>query len=291
MLERPPVFIATDEGATAVLRAARRRRWRQASAVAGVTVVLAGGSVGVAVQRAGHGGSDRLTVADGPAPAQSILPGPASAYPTPTARAVSPLPTAATGGGTVSGRGAHQGSVAGTTSGAGGAAVEPSSPPPSTHYSSAERVSPIWRTRGTIATTDLCSDGYGDIGSGWCIRFLGRFTAKRGHDVTVSASFCRMAEFDARTLKFKSTREIDMSIGRVDNSGNYKAAWHAGEGVHYSKPGGSVRMSGGECFIWHSTWDTRDAEGFVVPPGSYQVQFQLETDDYLYGGGDIQVTD
>lgn len=291
MLEPPPVFIATDEGATAVLRAARRRRWRQASAVAGVTVVLVGGSVGFAVHRAGHGGIDRLSVAEGPTPVHSIPPGPASALPTPTARAVSPVPSAATGGGTVTEGSGRQGSVAGTTSGPGGTVVEPSSPPPSTHYSQAERVSPIWRTRGSIPTTDLCSDGYGDIGSGWCIRYAGRSTAKRGHDVTVSAKVCRMAEFDAQTLKFHSTREINMSVGRYDNDGKYRAAWQAGEGVHYTKPGGSVRMSGGDCFVWHSTWDTRDTEGFVVPPGSYTVQFNLETDVALYGGGEIQVTD
>jgi hypothetical protein len=258
-----------------------------------VTVVLAGGTVGFAAHRSGSGGSDRLSVAEGPAPVESILPGPASALPTPTARAGAPAPTAATGGGAVTAGSASTGSAAGTAPRQSGAGIAgPSGPPPSTTRSRPDRVSPIWRTRGSIATTDLCQDDTGDATGGWCLRFLGPDTARRNHDVTVSAEVCRLAAFNAATLRFTSTREIDLTVGRYRNNGSYQRAWRAGEGVRYEKPGGSVRVASGECLIWHSTWDTRDLEGFVVPPGTYDVPFQIEAaNTSLYGSGQIQVTD
>lgn len=297
MLEPPPVFVATDEGATTVLRAARRRRLQQVTAVAGVTVVLAGGSVGFALHRAGNG-TDRLSVAEGPAPVRSILPGPASAAPSPpslpgpTARPVPSASTATTGGGTASHSGGQAGSAAGTvTRRSSGGEAAPSSPPPSTHWSRPDRVSPIWRTRASIPSTDLCQDDTADATAGWCVRFLGPSTARRGHAVTVSAEVCRLGEFNAATIRFTSTREINLSVGRYRTDGRYASDWRAGEGVRYDKPGGSVRVGGGECLVWHSTWDTRDREGFVVPPGTYDVPFHLDSDVGLYGSGQITVTD
>jgi hypothetical protein len=149
----------------------------------------------------------------------------------------------------------------------------PQTAPPQQHRTTALRRSPITRTTGTIAATDLCTDGQTDNTLTWCIRVLDPGEIKRGHPVSLGAEFCLYPTASPMTLDFASTAQIDLQI----DNGTTHPDWYAGQGYRYAKPGPSVTVAPGQCLVWHSPWDTRDAEGFVEPPGSYTLDFTVRT--------------
>jgi hypothetical protein len=139
--------------------------------------------------------------------------------------------------------------------------------------SAASRRSPIHRGTGTIGSNDLCSDDATDAAAGWCVRYVGPDTVRRGHTTALSGEVCRRSGAAAATLRFTSGREIDMSV--TDGAGS--VFWQAGEGVHYASPGATVTVGSGQCLVWSSSWDTRDRNGLHVPPGTYYLGFAVET--------------
>ena len=246
-----PVFTATHQGADAVVRRGNLRRARTGAAAGAV----AGLVVGVALLAPWQGPSarDSLLPTDDPTPtpSASLVALPQStrlpiATPSPS---VPSVPSPAAGPRSTP-------SPAAATS-----APTPSSAP--------RRSSPITRGTSTIADDDLCSDG-GTVTSGWCLRYTGPSTARRGTPVTLSAALCRVTRFGASTLTFGDTREIELD---VDGTG-----WQAGQGERYTSPGRTVTVQGGHCLTWASTWDTRDADGFLVVPGKYDVGLGIQAD-------------
>jgi hypothetical protein len=285
--EPRPTFVATEEGADAVVGAARRRRARQVVGLTSVSAFVAAGLAGTLLLYPRTDGTDRLQATQGPRDKQTVSTASPSISRTP-AGVPDQSPTAAPP--------AVGPSVGPSTSPLtvppGTAGPHPTAPPPSTHWSSPRRVSPIHRTKGSISSTDVCNDDPSDATSGWCVRYLGPTAAHRGHPTTVSAELCRLNAFGSATLTFTSTREIALEVdGPGSNSTTHKD-WQAGEGVRYRSRGTAVTVAGGRCLVWSSTWDTRDEQGFVVPPAGYQVYFTIQTTGPSFSGsGSIDVTD
>lgn len=239
-----PVFHATPQGADAVVRRGNLRRARSGAAAGAAAGLVVG--VALLAPWQGPGARDSLVPADDPTstPTPTVVALPRATRPPVVipAPAVPSLPTAPAT-----------------------ATTRPSAPPPATAPTpspAARRSSPITRGTSTIADDDLCSDG-STVASGWCLRYTGPSTARRGTPVRLSAALCRITSFGAATITFGDTREIQLE---VDGTG-----WQAGQGERYTSPGRTVTVEGGHCLTWASTWDTRDADGFLVVPGSYTI--------------------
>lgn len=98
---------------------------------------------------------------------------------------------------------------------------------------------------------------------------------RRGQKVVLGGELCSYPTGYPLTLRFTDTAQVQMQIDPYEKQDK----WHAGEGYRYTKPGPTVTIAPGECLQWRSPWDTRDREGFVVPPGSYQFNFHVNTRD------------
>lgn len=264
-------FFPTKYGADAVLRGARRRRTAKASATGSSALLVAVALV--------------LTTGAGPNPVHhrdELVTTTPSATPA-ASGAPSALPTARPGSMPSASR-AESGptpTLFPSPAGPGQTA------PPLQHRTTTPRKAPITRSSGTIGSTDLCTDGLTDDTLTWCIRVLDPGEIKRGHTVSLGAEFCLYPTSSPMTLDFASTVQIDLQI----ENGSSKPDWYAGEGYRYTKPGPSVTVAPGQCLVWHSPWDTRDAEGFVEPPGTYTLDFMVLTKGEPPIGGDFaQVT-
>ena len=277
MTSTPPVFVPTAEGAEAVVRAARRRRRLQAAAATGAAAAVILGAAGSLAFGGPSPSADRLDTTNGGV-AHSPSPLPSSAATTPPAPlagshvavSVAPRPV---------------GSTTVVPPGADGSAVTPR---PVKSVQPAER-SPITHGSGSIAADDLCSDNSGFAAFGWCVRYVGPSTVKRGHVTTLSGELCRLASYPAASISFTSTREVDMYV--EDSRGTAK--WQAGQGISYRRPGRTTTVAGGSCIVWSSPWNTRGPDGFLVPPGDYGVSIGIEsTNTNLPSvGTSIQVVD
>ena len=274
---RAPVFVPTAEGAEAVVRAARRRRRRQAAAAAGAAAAVVLGTAGSLVFGGGPSpAADRLnTVNGGPTPSPSASES--------GARAPTPL-TTAHGGVTVAPHPVGSTTTVVAPHSAGTAVAAP----PVSSVRRADR-SPITRGSGTIAADDLCSDNSGYAAFGWCVRYVGPSTVRRGHTTVLSGELCRLASYPAATVSFASTREVDLAV--LDAHGNTR--WQAGQGISYRRPGRTVTVPGGSCIVWSSPWNTRGPDGFLVPPGDYNASVGIESSDTTMPsvGTSIQVID
>lgn len=143
--------------------------------------------------------------------------------------------------------------------------------PRPTDPQAAERpASPISRSEaGSLAATDLCQDGT-SAGSSWCLRLSAPDEVHRGTTVRLGITVCLLQTAQSTTVEFPSSREVDVSVTRSEDD----VVWQAGEGTPVTEPGGSLAFEPGQCYRWTAPWDTRDREGFLLPPG-----------DYGFGGG------
>jgi hypothetical protein len=250
-----PTFHATDSGATDAVRRGNRLRLRSATATLG-TVGLLTAVVLLAPWR-GPTGVDALTPARDPAPrpapsgAASGLPG---STPTPSPKTPEQAPLA----------------PASPAAALGSPSPVPTSVPSAT---SAVRTSPITRSTSTIRSDDLCQEDPTAAAAGWCLRYTGPATARRGHPVALSQALCRLGTHPAATVTFRTTREALLSV-----SGG-AADWAAGQGERYTSPGRTVTVPPGTCLVWTSSWDTRGRDGFLVTPGTYDVAAGVESTD------------
>lgn len=250
-----PDFPATPAGVDRVIRRGNLRRLRSA-ATTGVTALAVTGVVVLAPWQ-GPGGRDSLTPARDPFPTASASPTPGTAEPSadPTATPTSEptrVPAA---------------SATALVTPPTATAPSPETAPSRRTSPSGSR-SPITRGTSSFATNDLCQEDQGHAPQGWCLRYTGPTTARRGVPVTLQMELCRLGTFPAQTLTFGSTREITMV---VDTTG-----WEAGQGEGFTSPGRTVTVEPGTCLTWASTWDTRGADGFLVLPGSYGVGVGIE---------------
>jgi hypothetical protein len=248
-------FLPTPEGAEAVIRAARRRRAAKAASASGSSALVV--VVALLLTAGGtspHGHPDQLSTTSGPTPAaSSAAPMRASLAPSPTgqrAQAGGPAPS-----------------------------VFPSevpprqTPPPALHRTTQARRSPITRTTGSIVATDLCTDGQTDQSRTWCARAFDPGEIKRGTIVKLGGELCNYPTSEPLTLQFADTAQVQISVDPYQN----QEKWHGGEGYTYTKPGPTATIAPGQCLQWRSPWDTRDHEGFVVPPGTYELNFYVNT--------------
>jgi hypothetical protein len=250
-------FFPTEQGAEQVLRAGRRRRTAKVSASGSSALAVA-----VAFVLTSGGGStrpqpDQLTTTSSPTAATSS-PAPSPSAP-PVGAASSGSPRSATSGGVP---------TLGPSSAPG-----PASPPPAQHRTTTVRHSPITRSTGSIAATDLCQDGQTDQARTWCVRAFDPGDVKRGTTVSLGGEICDYPTSSPLELDFADTAEVQIAIDPYAD----QEKWHAGEGYRYAKPGPTVTVAPGQCLQWHAPWDTRDHEGFVVPPGSYQLNVYVNT--------------
>ena len=276
MTDLRPIFVPTIEGAEAVVREARRRRRLQATAAAGAAAAVILGTAASLAFGGPSPAADRLnTVNGGPSPS-----------PSPSA-AVAPTAATATS--------AHVGvTVAPRPGGPAATVVAPHSAgtavaaPPVTSVRQVDR-SPITRGSGTIAPDDLCTDNSGYSAFGWCVRYVGPSTVRRGQVTTLSGELCRLASYPAASVTFSTTREVDLSV--LDSHANRE--WQAGQGIRYQSPGRTVTVSGGSCIVWSSPWNTRGPDGLLVPPGDYSASIGIDSSDTNFPsvGTGIQVVD
>jgi hypothetical protein len=259
-----PVFLPAPEGAEHVIVAARHRRRRKVGAFAssvafGVTCVLGV----VALSGSTRNGAEQLIVTD-------------SSAPTPAARASSsPVPN--TPSAPVA-AGSHAATAVGPTTASSDGTV--SSPPPASPRSTARRTSPIYRsTRTDTDTTDLCSGGSGSVAD-WCVRTVDPGQVHRGTSVTLRGELCRLRPSQAATVTFSDTREATLEV-----SDGSAVEWQGGEGIRYRSPGRTVTVQPGTCLVWSSVWDTRDRDGFLVPPGTYDFSLSISMNSSGYSVG------
>ena len=258
-----PVFEPSVEGAEQVIRAARHRRHQRLGVLAssvslGVVVVLGV----VSLPRLTHDRAQELTVLDTPSPRPAAT---AATTPRPD---VGPTPAAAGRPTPSTAAQAVPGTAPGTAD----------SPPPASPRSTARRTSPIVRsTRTDTDTTDLCTGGAGSAAD-WCVRTVDPGPVTRGTPVTLRGELCRLRPAGAATVTFEDTREAALEV-----SDGYAVDWQGGEGLRYTKPGRTVTVQPGTCLVWSSVWDTRDRDGFLVPPGSYDFSLGVSLDGSSYG--------
>lgn len=263
-----PEFVATAAGADEAVQRGNRRRRRSAATAA--AVLLAAGGVVVAAPWQAPAARDSLVPARDPLPSPSPSPtAGTTAAPVTGSRTSSHEPTRAPAG------------PAGRT--APGAAPTAAAPARRTASPATRASSPITRGTSTIAAGDLCAAEQSYAAQGWCLRYTGPATARRGRPVALSAELCRLASFPAATLTFASTREVLLDVQGT--------GWQAGQGERFTSPGRTVTVAGGSCLTWASTWDTRDADGFLVVPGSYAVDLGLEASSGMSTSGTLQVSD
>jgi hypothetical protein len=248
-----PDFFPTPEGAEEVLRAGRRRRTAKASATGSSALAVV---VALVLTAGGHSTAprpDELTTTSGPSASAAPTAAPTTTRApgrTPVGTAPGPVPTLAP----------TQGPA-------------PTSPPPAQHRSTTVRRSPITRSTGTIQATDLCQGGQTDQYRTWCVRAFDPGTIKRGTTVSLGGEICDYPTSSPLELDFADTAEVQLAIDPYQD----QEKWHAGEGYRYTKPGPTVTVAPGQCLQWRAPWDTRDREGFVVPPGSYQLNVYVNT--------------
>lgn len=264
-----PDFPATREGADAVVRRGNRRRLRTAALSMSTAVAVAG--VVVLAPWQGAEGRDSLTPARDPLPHPSVTSAPATPLPSATPR--TPAPPASL--------------VAASRPPVPVPSVTPEARPTGAPAPPVpgRRTSPISRGTGSIAMSDLCSDDQTDAAQGWCLRYTGPATARRGHPVTLSMELCRLGSFPTGTVTFSSTRETILAVR--------DAGWSAGQGEQFTSPGRTITLPGTTCLTWASTWDTRGSDGFLVLPGDYTVDVGVESNLALTNGvsGTLTVTD
>lgn len=248
-------FLPTAQGAEQALRAGRRRRTAKASATGSSALAVA-----VALVLTAGGGStvpqpDELATTTAPTASAAPSAAPGTTHAPAAGRSAAPQAPAV------------------------GPSVFPSprpaasSPPPALHRSTAPRRSPISRSAGTIEATDLCSGGQTGSYRTWCVRAFDPGEIKRGSTVSLGGELCNYPTSSPLTLDFADTAEVQIQIDPFED----QEKWHAGEGYRYTRPGPTVTLAPGECRQWRSPWDTRDAEGFVVPPGTYQLNVYVNT--------------
>ena len=270
----PPIFVPTAEGAEEVLRAARRRRRRQAAAAAGAVAAVIVGA-GAMTLGGPSPTADRLDTTNG-----GIAHSHNSSAATPSQSPSSSAHIAAS-------IAAHP-LAPRTTLLAPRPGASPAAARPVDAVRPADR-SPITTSKGTISSSDLCSDNSAYAAFGWCVRYVGPSTVRRGHVTTLSGELCRLASYPAASVSFASTREVDMRV--LDSHSNTK--WQAGQGINYKHPGRTTTVAGGSCIVWSSPWNTRGPDGLLVPPGDYSASVAIDSssNNFPSVGTSIQVTD
>ncbi|HUR14612.1 MAG TPA: hypothetical protein VM097_09000 [Mycobacteriales bacterium] len=263
-------FRPTTAGAEAALRAGRRRRTAKLAGAGSSSLAMVLGAVLVLGAGSPRPGKDELVPAEA-SPSMS----------TTTSASPSPQPSTST---------AHAPSrrpegpadpVLGTPSP--GAA----SAPPAQHRSTTPRVSPVTRVQRDMDSTDLCDGDPNVAAYGYCLRAFQTGVIHRGHAVAVGGEVCVPRTGRTTTLRTESTREADIAVS--DRSG---VLWQGGEGLRYTKPGPTITVEPGSCVGWTSPWDTRDREGFVVPPGTYELTLGIGTSNGVSTwGGTLTVED
>ena len=262
-------FLPTEDGATAVLRAGRRRRTAKLTGASSSTLAVV---LGIALVLTGGTGArhDELVPADeSPRPSATVTATPTSSpVVAATSRPVSP------------GEGPAD-PVLGTGSPGATAA------PPAQHRSTAKRISPITRVTRVMDQTDLCDGDPNVAAYGYCLRAFDPGAIHRGHPVAIGGELCVPATGRTTTIHSDTTREVDITIS--DSSG---VLWQGGEGLRYTSPGPTITVEPGNCVGWTSPWDTRDREGFVVPPGDYDLTIGLGANSGVsVWGGSVTVED
>jgi hypothetical protein len=249
-------FLPTSEGAEQVVRAARARRLGKLGGLGTTALVAVLGLV--MLGSSGPGGKARV---------DEITTVPSSASP-------NPAPTKV-GSGTGDATPAQAARPAASTLVAPGGRPSPGvvSPQPTEPRNDTRPSSPITRAQaGYLSSTDLCQDG-NPPGSLWCMRVFAPDVIHRGHPARLGITACLMPTAQPTTVTFPTTREVEVDLLRSYDSA---VVWQAGEGIQYRSPGGSLTFQPGQCYRWTSSWDTRDREGFLVPPGDYPISVGLE---------------
>ncbi len=268
-------FAVRPGAADAVLAAARARRFRRAAATGAVALAVAVAAVPLAPQLVGGDGrpdslvANRTTAtptATAPSEAPPADPIPAAGTPAPAPPSPAPLP---------GGRGLTSG-------------LQPETGPRTdldrrvqaepTSEARPERrpaAAPITRSASTIGTADLCDSGTTDpTRTGWCARYTGPATAKRGEPVVLSFELCRYPQAGDARIDYDSGLEIDAWVA---GSGD-QPLWRAGQGVSYPPQPHSEIIRAGTCVAWSSAWDTRGQDGFLVVPGDYEFRGGINND-------------
>ncbi len=252
-------FVPTKDAADTVLRRGRQRRRAKVVGATGSSLLTLLVAV-VLVNRAGVvDGQEQRLIPASTAPSDVAT---ALAAPNPKVLAPSASPSPQT----VASPGPLDQLTATPTPGA-------TAPPPAQERRTSRRTSPIRRGTGTIGATDVCRDGATVASRGACVRALPIPAVRRGVPVSLGGEFCVLAASQPQTVQFPDTREIDLSV-----SGPGAVLWEGGEGIRNTRPGREVTVQPGRCLRWTSVWDTRDREGFVVPPGDYLFVFRISTD-------------
>ncbi len=264
-------FLPTEDGATAVLRAGRRRRTAKLTGASSSTFAVA---LGITLVLSGGPGSQRdqlVPAQDSPRPVSTTS---ASTTPSKAPVASSPQGQARPSDGPLD-------PVLGTP------APGATSAPPAQHRTAGKRISPIARVTRAMDQADLCDGDPNVAANGYCLRAFDPGVVHRGRTVVLGGELCVPATGRTATMRPETTREIDMKVSAASG-----VLWQAGEGVRYTTPGPTITVEPGTCVGWTSQWDTRDREGFVVPPGTYDLSLALGVNNGGSSwGGTITVED
>jgi hypothetical protein len=248
-------FPPSPEGAEEVVRRARHRRQAKAGGLGSSALLVVAGVLFASSLQGGSGteSPDRLTTTSTPTAGASAPPSP-DARPRPATLPAAPRTQAA----------GVAPPLVGSTPSPGAASPRPVPP-----RSTARRVSPITRSAAPpLAQTDLCRDG-STTTSDWCLRPDDPGTVHRGTPARLGGVLCLLNTAKATTLDLPDTREADIETSSYGGG----VLWQGGEGLTYRSPGPRLTFAPGQCVRWTSMWDTRDREGFVVPPGDYFMDF------------------
>lgn len=259
------VQLAPPEGGSlAVRREARRRQRRRAVVTSGGAAVVVISSV--LLLQGGRTAHDSLQVTDNPTTSTSASPQ-TSSSPAPRSTS-SPVP----------GSGASV---------APGAVGSPASQPSATPQTEESAVPAGYRTpdlaraysdRTTFGAVSFCTGSASGSGQDnlqstvdWCPKAVVTDTV-RGHDL--DGQVCRDGSSDAR-LTFARQQEVELTVRRSDGTVVWR--WSAGH-ADASSPH-TLDVAKDHCWDWTAPWTDVDAQGRVLPSGSYELEVTSRADE------------
>ncbi len=253
----PPGLDPRPDGHHDVFQAARARRRRKA-AIVGTTSVLI---LGVALSLGQSGGSNDTL--------QPISPAGTRDDQTSSDQRGNPAPPLP---------GPLEGTTAGPAPAAPDTDTQPGAVPQQAPHSpgqppaSSATASDMRRTLVDYEAGECTGNGVGGD-RGWCTRWVGPASTRRGVPVDLTFEVCRL-DVTADVLRFSSTKEIDYSL-RAKTTSPSRTFWRWSTGRRFTTRETSLTVPARMCARWTTTWSTRVDDGTLAAPGQYLLNYAL----------------
>ena len=126
--------------------------------------------------------------------------------------------------------------------------------------------------------------------NGRCMHITAPSSVRRGESALIVLSYCVSPLSQPDRLAFRGGQEHELRIrdnekedGFVTGRGAIRWTWSST--LTFTQGAHERMVQPDRCLEWTTTWDTRDAQGQLLPPGSYFAQLTLTSSPGLEAGG------